>query len=184
MLKKGAKAHDEETVTIKATGTGKNSKKVPYTVDGTYTLKITQSDISDISINKKANSTDSSEINNGFKTLVQAGSTNKKANDTAYIGNDVDYVASPKEIEFADAIGWTISGAAATIDDNGKLTPVKPGKATISANYVTILPNGKAKLNKKTVAVTVIQNATSIAFAKEQTVKESFSERKATGSNT
>ncbi len=171
LLKKGAKAHDEETVTIKATGTGKNSKKVPYTVDGTYTLKITQSDISDISINKKANSTDSSEINNGFKTLVQAGSTNKKANDTAYIGNDVDYVASPKEIEFADAIGWTISGAAATIDDNGKLTPVKPGKATISANYVTILPNGKAKLNKKTVAVTVIQNATSIAFAKEQTVK-------------
>ena len=171
LLKKDAKAHDEATVTIKATGTGKNSNKVPYTVDGTYTLKITQSDISDISINKKANSTNSSEINNGFITLVQAGSTNKKGNDTAYIGNDVDYVASPKEIEFADAIGWTISGTAATIDDNGKLTPVKAGKATISANYVTILPNGKAKLNKKTVAVKVVQNATSIAFAKDQTVK-------------
>jgi hypothetical protein len=172
LLKKNAQVNDEESVTITATVSGKDSNKKTYKVPkAAYTLKITQSSISDISISKKANSTDSNEINNGFKTLVQTGSRNKKGNDTAYIGNDVDYVASPKEIEFADAIGWTISGAAATIDDNGKLTPVKPGKATISANYVTILPNGKAKLNKKTVAVTVIQNATSIAFVKEQTVK-------------
>ncbi len=172
LLKKNAQVNDKESVTITATVSGKDSNKKPYNVPkAAYTLKITQSSISDISISKKANSTDSNEINNGFKTLVQTGSRNKKGNDTAYIGNDVDYVASPKEIEFADAIGWTISGAAATIDDNGKLTPVKPGKATISANYVTILPNGKAKLNKKTVAVTVIQNATSIAFVKEQTVK-------------
>ncbi len=172
LLEQNAQVNDEANVTITATVSGKDSNKKPYDVPkAEYTLKITQSSISDISISKKANSTDSNEINNGFKTLVQTGSTNKKGNDTAYIGNDVDYVASPKEIEFADAIGWTISGAAATIDDNGKLTPVKPGKATISANYVTILPNGKAKLNKKTVAVTVIQNATSIAFVKEQTVK-------------
>ncbi|MEZ3494076.1 MAG: hypothetical protein K1W38_17760 [Lachnospiraceae bacterium] len=172
LLKQNAQVNDEASVTITATVSGKDSNKKTYDVPkAEYTLKITQSSISDISISKKANSTDSNEINNGFKTLVQTGSTNKKGNDTAYIGNDVDYVASPKEIEFADAIGWTISGAAATIDDNGKLTPVKAGKATISANYVTILPNGKAKLNKKTVAVKVVQNATSIAFAKDQTVK-------------
>jgi len=171
LVKKGAKANDEATVTITATGSGKDSNKKPYSVNGTYTLKITQSNISDISINKRANSTVSSDVKDGFITLVQTGSTNKKGSDTAYIGTGVDYVANPKELEFKDAIGWTISGAAATIDDNGKLTPVKAGKSTVSANYVTILPNGKAKLNKKTVAVTVIQNATSIAFAKDQTVK-------------
>ena len=152
-----------------------NGRKYDFTSAETtqdYTLTVKQSNISDISIDKLANSTSPSDVKDGFITLVQTGSKNKKGKDTAYIGTGVDYVAKPAETKYADAIGWTISGAAATIDDNGKLTPVKPGKATISANYVTLNPKtGKAKLNKKTVAVTVIQNATSIAFAKEQTVK-------------
>jgi hypothetical protein len=152
-----------------------NGRKYDFTSAETtqdYTLTVKQSNISDISIDKLANSTSPSDVKDGFITLVQTGSKNKKGKDTAYIGTGVDYVAKPAETKYADAIGWTISGAAATIDDNGKLTPVKPGKATISANYVTLnSKTGKAKLNKKTVAVTVIQNATSIAFAKEQTVK-------------
>ncbi len=147
------------TLTVKATGKG---LKKPYDVFGTYELTVQQSNVSNISIEKSKF--------DGTKDRDIVATGEKKGTDKAFIGTNNKYEAIAEPKEFSSSIGWTISGSAATIDDNGNLVPVKPGKATVSANYVTV-KNGKGKLNKKTITVTVVQNATSIAFAKEQTVK-------------
>ena len=166
----GSVGHVEITVKV----SGKNSRKVSYSVpDAHYTLTVEQSNISSVDVYKRL--TDIKNSANKWSTIV--ANSAKSGNDAAYVGTSNMYTAVPTSGSYpageagSDAIGWSISGAAATINDNGYLTPVKPGSSTISANYVTLDSKGKAKLNKKTVKVKVIQNATSIAFAKDQTVK-------------
>ena len=150
----------EVTITVKGKGIG-------YEVDGSYKLTIEQSDISDIGIAKR-------NYDGSYPQKRVVPLKVKKGTDKASIGKGSfnDYVVADIDAKKGDAssVGWSVSGSAATIDDNGKLEPVKPGKATVTASYVSI-KNGKPQLNTKKITVTVVQNATSIAFAKEQTVK-------------
>ena len=98
-----------------------------------------------------------------------------------YVGKDYKYVPHTwvnkyensnlklvEDPEQAAAIAWTVSGKAATISSDGKLTAVSAGKATITASYVSLKydAKGKAKpqLKKKTIPVQVIQNAKEIGF--------------------
>ena len=166
--KKGNKLGDQKDVTIevKATVKNSNSKKGYELPTAKYELTVVQSDIKNVDVYKL-------EQGAWPKTPI-VSSSSKSANDTAYVGANNEYSAIASQGSYPESdqgIGWAISGAAATINDNGYLTPVKPGSSTVSASYITLDANGKAKLNKKTIKVKVIQNATTIAFAKAQTVK-------------
>ena len=176
-----AKVSGKAVATVKPTNyVGDTPKKVMITVEGKgkgykvdnsekpYELTIEQSDISNIGIAKK-------NYDGSYPKERVVPLNVKKGTDKASIGKGSfnDYVVADIDAKKGDAssVGWSVSGSAATIDDNGKLEPVKPGKATVTASYVSIKSNGKPQLNTKKITVTVVQNATSIAFAKEQTVK-------------
>lgn len=175
LKKKDNQAGEKKEVIIEVTAEGRNTKKEPYTFSGSYTLTVVQSNISSVEVDKRLTVIKDNGIKIKWNTIVADSAT--RGNDAAYVGTGNMYKAVSTEGSYpegeagSDAIGWTISGAAAKINDNGYLTPVKPGSSTVSVNYVTLNKDGKAKLNKKTVKVKVIQNATSIAFAKDQTVK-------------
>ncbi len=97
-----------------------------------------------------------------------------------YVGKEYQYAAtafvidglktvlrSEKDKDLDNSISWSISGKAATIDDNGNLIPVAGGKANVTASYISLkYKNGKAipQVKKKTIPLQIIQNATAIGF--------------------
>ena len=75
-----------------------------------------------------------------------------------YVGKDYKYVPHTwvnkyensnlklvEDPEQAAAIAWTVSGKAATISSDGRLTAVSAGKATITASYVSLKYDTKGK---------------------------------------
>ena len=170
------------TVKVKVVATWKDNGSTE-TKEDTYTLALKQSDVSDIEILSKDITGDAE------KAIVGKLPTKKNAKaGNIYIGNDyncnVNAYNSAKALDnaLAETIGWTVSGKSAEINENGILKPIKAGKTTVTASYVTLdksKPNKtKAKLNKKTFTVSVIQNASEIALNKTEFVVSGL---KATG---
>ena len=59
-----------------------------------------------------------------------------------YENSNLKLVEDPEQ---AAAIAWTVSGKAATISSDGRLTAVSAGKATITASYVSLKYDAKGK---------------------------------------
>lgn len=159
-------------ITVKADGKSGNDK---YDAGSAmYKLTISQSYFGSIGIARK---TLGSSIN-----IVKWNKSSGSGKDTVYVGSRNVYEAlcsfaadfdSPK-----DAVDWSISGTAAKLEtdseNNAILTALEAGSVTLTASGVTtgyFGYIGNPKLIKKTVKITVIQNATSIAFAKPETVR-------------
>lgn len=169
------------TVKVKVVATWKDNGSTE-TKEDTYTLALKQSDVSDIEILSKDITGDAE------KAIVGKLPTKKNAKaGNIYIGNDyncnVNAYNSAKALDnaLAETIGWTVSGKSAEINENGILKPIKAGKTTVTASYVTLdksKAKTKAKLNKKTFTVSVIQNASEIALNKTEFVVSGL---KATG---
>ena len=164
------------TITVKTTKLKSNDKKE-------CKVKITQSDIADITVDEITKTVDLENdivASNPIQILGKMPVT-KSTTRKIYVGKDYKYVPHTwvnkyensnlklvEDPEQAAAIAWTVSGKAATISSDGKLTAVSAGKATITASYVSLKydAKGKAKpqLKKKTIPVQVIQNAKEIGF--------------------
>ena len=167
-------------------GTGSAKKNIESDVIG-VTLK--QSNIADITINEKQNE----KIIQVIGRLPQTKSDLRKlfVGKNTYEYEAVAYVPEGQKVVLAsstenttndrsgieDSIAWSVKNAkVATIDENGNLIPVGPGKTDVTASYVSLKYTGdKAKptVRKKTISVQVVQNATSISFAKEVQVLNS-----------
>ncbi len=145
-------------------------------------LTFRQSNIGDITINEVQNQ----EVIQVIGRLPQIKSDLRKlyVGNNTYRYNAAAYVPEGQKLVLAgseqdsknragieDSIVWSVKSAkVATIDDNGNLVPVGPGKTDVTASYVSLkYTNGKPKatVRKKTISVQVIQKATSISFAKE-----------------
>lgn len=145
-------------------------------------LTFRQSNIGDITINEVQNE----EVIQVIGRLPQIKSDLRKlyVGNNTYRYNAAAYVPEGQKLVLAgseqdtknrdgieDSIVWSVKSAkVATIDDNGNLVPVGPGKTDVTASYVSLKYTNdkpKATVRKKTISVQVIQKATSISFAKE-----------------
>ncbi len=183
----------EKEVTTKATVTttykNANGKKTMDPVS--LEIKLKQSDVKNVSIgifqklyNGTAETLDIMAVTNGKNTKESwAKSYTNKTEPKFYVGQD--YFMDPNGSGELDSINWTVSGKGInystsyeTIDNalTTRLTTKFTGntKKTIKASYITVDRSGKkpkAVKNTKTINITPIQNATSIAFAKPVVVK-------------
>ena len=145
-------------------------------------LTFKQSNIADITVNEIQNKEVIQIIGRLPQTKsdlrkLYVGNNTYKYSAAAYVpdGQKVVLAGSTKSTEdradVADSIVWSVKSAkVATIDENGNLVPVGPGKTDVTASYVSLkYTNGNPKptVRKKTISVQVIQNATAISFAKE-----------------
>ncbi len=177
-----ANALDKETTQYKVKVNTKAKFKGSQISSEPVELTFKQSNIADITVNEIQNKEVIQIIGRLPQTKsdvrkLYVGNNTYKYSAAAYVpdGQKVVLAGSTKSTEdradIADSIVWSVKSAkVATIDENGNLVPVGPGKTDVTASYVSLkYTNGKPKptVRKKTISVQVIQNATSISFAKE-----------------
>ncbi len=177
-----ANALDKETTQYRVKVNTKAKFKGSQISSEPVELTFKQSNIADITVNEIQNKEVIQIIGRLPQTKsdvrkLYVGNNTYKYSAAAYVpdGQKVVLAGSTKSTEdradIADSIVWSVKSAkVATIDENGNLVPVGPGKTDVTASYVSLkYTNGKPKptVRKKTISVQVIQNATSISFAKE-----------------
>ncbi len=188
-----ANALDKETTQYRVKVNTKAKFKGSQISSEPVELTFKQSNIADITVNEIQNKEVIQIIGRLPQTKsdvrkLYVGNNTYKYSAAAYVpdGQKVVLAGSTKSTEdradIADSIVWSVKSAkVATIDENGNLVPVGPGKTDVTASYVSLkYTNGKPKptVRKKTISVQVIQNATSISFAKEiQVINPNVSER-------
>ena len=160
--------------------TSAKNKELQAVDSGTITIK--QSNIADITIDEKLLVSKENGIQPEITEIIGKLPSTKSNTRKTYIGKDYQYAATAYVInglkttirpedqkDLDNSISWSVSGKAATIDENGKLTLTAGGKSTITASYISLkYKNGKAtaQVKKKTIPLQIIQNATSIGFQK------------------
>lgn len=181
------------SVTVAATyknNTGKGTTKMDPV---SHPIRLTQSNVKNVTVDifqrtksdgkdhvydimhqipVKAKSTAKNETvtftHNGLKDL----SKGKKA---FYVGQN--YFMDAKGEGQIDSIAWAVSGKNVNYnayDEHFEATFTGTAKTTVKASYITVDTTGskpKAIKSTKTINITPIQNATSIAFAKSVVVK-------------
>lgn len=177
-----ANALDKETTQYKVKVNTKAKFKGSQISSEPVELTFKQSNIADITVNEIQNKEVIQIIGRLPQTKsdvrkLYVGNNTYKYSAAAYVpdGQKVVLAGSTESTEdradIADSIVWSVKSAkVATIDENGNLVPVGSGKTDVTASYVSLkYTNGKPKptVRKKTISVQVIQNATSISFAKE-----------------
>ncbi len=148
--------------------------------DDSGKITIKQSNVADITVQEELFASKVQGIEPQVTEIIGRLPNTKSETRKTYVGKNYRYAAKAYVIDglktvlstdedLHNSISWSISGKAATIDDNGNLTPVAGGKANITASYISLkYKNGKAtaQVKKKIVPIQIVQNATAIGFKK------------------
>ena len=159
------------------TASNKNINKQKESA-GKITIK--QSNVADITVQEELFASKVQGIEPQVTEIIGRLPNTKSETRKTYVGKNYRYAAKAYVIDglktvlstdedLHNSISWSISGKAATIDDNGNLTPVAGGKANITASYISLkYKNNKAtaQVKKKIVPIQIVQNATAIGFKK------------------
>ncbi|MEZ3494069.1 MAG: hypothetical protein K1W38_17710 [Lachnospiraceae bacterium] len=180
----------EKEVTTEATVTAKykNAEGTKTMPAVSLKIKLKQSDVKEVSIgifqklyNGTAETLDTMAVTNGKNAKESWAKTyTNKTEPKFYVGQDYFMEAtSTDELSktMIDSVAWTVSGKGIDYNANGAMISTQftgNTKKTIKASYITVDRSGKKPKpvkNTKTINITPIQNATSIAFAKPVVVK-------------
>lgn len=157
-----------------------SNKNINKQKDGSGKITIKQSNVADITVQETVLASKVAGIDPQTTEIIGRLPNTKSETRKTYVGKDYRYAAEAYIVDglktvlstdkdLNNSISWSISGKAATIDDNGNLTPVAGGKANITASYISLkYKNNKAtaQVKKKIVPIQIVQNATAIGFQK------------------
>lgn len=162
-----------------------SNKNIDKQKEGSGKIIIKQSNIADITVQENLFTSKVQGDPQVTEIIGRLPNTKSETRKT-YVGKDYQYTAKAYVVDglktvlstdrdLHNSISWSISGKAATIGDNGNLTPVAGGKANITASYISLkYKNGKAtaQVKKKIVPIQIVQNAKAIGFQKPVMIQD------------
>ncbi|MDE7251406.1 MAG: Ig-like domain-containing protein [Acetatifactor sp.] len=154
----------DEFISSKNTGsfqwTSDNTKVATVSGKGVVTVKGQDGDTVHITAKDKKSSNSASYTLTIVKSTIE-GLDKVSGEDTLDVGCQAQYGALYKDaVVDINQISWSVSGSSMKIDDNGRATAVKAGKATVKATVVT----SAGKSITKTLKVTVNQPVLEASF--------------------